>query len=89
VVVAAQDEFGNATTTFTGSIALVITPGSGTTLARLSGTTPVNAIGGLATFPDLSINLPSTLIPYRLDASSGSLTGATSSSFNITGVPLP
>jgi len=89
VVVAAQDEFGNTATAFTGSIALAITPGSGTPLAVLSGTNPVNAIGGLATFVDLSINLPSTLIPYRLDATSTALTDATSSSFNVTGLPIP
>jgi len=84
VVVTAQDAFGNTATTFTGSITLSITSGTGTPLAVLSGTNPVNAAGGVATFSNLSINLPSTVIPYQLDAASGALTRATSSPFNIT-----
>jgi len=89
VVVTAQDEFGNTADAFTGAITLSITQGTGTVLAALSGTNPVNPIGGLATFPDLSINLPSTLFPYKLDAGANGLTGATSSSFNVTGLSLP
>jgi len=89
VVVTAQDEFGNTATDFTDAITLSITPGTGTLLAALSGTNPVNAVGGVATFSDLSINLPSTVLPYRLDAGSSGLTGATSSSFSITGLSFP
>jgi len=89
VVVTAQDEFGNPTPAFIAAIALSITPGTGTVLARLDGTNPLNAVGGVATFSDLRINLPSTVVPYRLDAASGSLTGATSSAFDVTGLPLP
>jgi len=58
-------------------------------LAALSGTNPVNPVGGVASFSDLSINLPSTLLPYKLDAGANGLTGATSSLFNVTGLPLP
>jgi len=89
VVVTAQDEFGNTATAFTGAIALSIAPGTGTLLAKLSGTNPINAVGGVATFADLSINLPSTVPPYQLIAASSPLTGATSSSFNVTGLPIP
>jgi Invasin, domain 3 len=89
VVVAAQDEFGNTATAFTGAIRLSITPGTGTFSARLDGTNPTDAIGGVATFPDLRINLPSILPPYQLDAASSPLTRATSSSFGVSGAPLP
>jgi hypothetical protein len=89
VVVAAQDEFGNTATAFSGAIRMSITSGTGTFSARLDGTNPKNAVGGLATFTDLTINLASILPPYRLDAASSPLTLATSSSFNVSGPPLP
>src|SRR5207249_4479936 len=53
-------------------------PGSGT----LSGTTTVAAVAGVATFPGLSINKVGT--GYTLTANSGSLSGTTSTPFNIT-----
>jgi hypothetical protein len=51
--------------------------------ATLSGTTTVDAANAVATFTDLSINLPGT--GYQLEASSGSLTPATSSPFDVSG----
>jgi hypothetical protein len=84
VVVTTQDAFGNTATDFVGAITLSITPLTGTPLALLSGTNPVSAVGGLATFSNLSIDLLSTFPPYQLDAASGSLTPTTSSRFNIT-----
>jgi hypothetical protein len=84
VVVTAQDAFGNTATDFIGAITLGITPLTGTPLALLSGTNPVSAVGGLGTFSNLSINLPSTVPPYKLDAASSGLTSTTSSPFNIT-----
>lgn len=79
VKVQVQDANGNATTS-TASIAMAIAnnPSSGT----LSGTTPVTAANGTATFSDLSINKGGT--GYTLQATSAGLTSATSTSFNVT-----
>src|SRR5262249_58826540 len=54
VVVEVHDADGNLVSDFTGTVALtlVTNPGSGT----LSGTTSLNAVGGVATFSNLSIN---------------------------------
>lgn len=79
VTVAIQDAFGNATTsTASVTIALGANPGG----ATLSGTTTVAAVNGLATFGDLTLDKAG--IGYTLAASSGSLAGATSSTFNVT-----
>ena len=80
VTVAVQDSLGNTVMGFTGNVTVAIgtNPGSGT----LSGTTTVATVAGLATFSTLSINKAGT--GYTLRASSGTLTGATSSAFNIT-----
>jgi adhesin/invasin len=86
VVVSARDAFGNTATGFTGAVTMSITPGSGTPLARLSGTPTVNAVSGAATFVNLSIDLPSTVTPYRLNAAAagGGPAGTTSATFDIT-----
>src|SRR5205807_1856409 len=78
--VTALDGQGNTATGFTGNVtvALGANPGSGT----LSGTTTVAAVAGVATFPGLSINKVGT--GYTLTANSGSLSGTTSTPFNIT-----
>jgi hypothetical protein len=81
VTVTVQDQFGNTVTSNTSSITLAIgtnPPGNGT----LSGTLTVAAVAGVATFSTLSINKTGT--GYTLAASDGSLTVATSSTFNIT-----
>ncbi len=82
VVVTARDQFGNTDTGFTGAITLNITSGTGTPLAVLSGTNPISAIAGVATYSNLSINLVGTL--YSLDAAAIGLSGVTSGTFNIT-----
>jgi hypothetical protein len=64
------------------SLAIGTNPSTGT----LSGTTPVAAVNGLATFSNLSIDNAGT--GYTLTASSSGLTGATSSTFNITAAPV-
>ncbi len=80
VQVAVQDSFGNLVTTASNPVTIAIAnnPGGST----LSGTLMRNAVGGIATFNDLSLNRTGT--GYTLSVSSGTLTGATSSAFNIT-----
>jgi hypothetical protein len=81
VTVRVLDTFGNLVSsdnTDQVTVALGSNPGSGT----LGGTTTVTVSGGVATFSGLSINNAGT--GYTLTAASGSLTGATSASFNVT-----
>src|SRR5262249_7625700 len=80
VTVTVQDAGGNTGTASNPSITLTIStnPGGGT----LSGTVTVNAVNGIATFTNLSIDKAGT--GYRLAASSSGLTGATSNTFNVT-----
>ena len=79
VVVTIQDASGN-TVSSTANVTLAIgtNPSSGT----LSGTTTVSAVGGVATFSTLNLDNAGT--GYTLAASATGLTGATSSTFNIT-----
>jgi len=85
VQVALQDAQGNTLTTATTSITLAI--GTNPASGALAGTTTVAAVNGVATFANVSINNPG--IGYALTASATSLTGATSSSFNIsTAAPI-
>jgi len=80
VKIRAFDAFGNFATGFTGnvSVALGSNPGGGT----LSGTIPVAAVGGVATFFDLSINR--TGVGYTLTASAAGFSAPTSAAFDIT-----
>ena len=80
VQVSVEDSNGNVVANNTTSVTIAIgtNPGGGT----LSGTTTVNAVKGVATFSNLSINKAGT--GYTLAASSSGLTGQTSSAFNIT-----
>lgn len=84
---AVQDAQGNRVYSGTGSDAsIAISIQNNVNGAVLSGTTPVQAVQGLAVFSDLGISKTGT--GYRLTASSGSYTPATSNTFNITaGVP--
>src|SRR5207249_4647963 len=82
VTVQVEDANNNVVTTGTGStasvgVAILANPGGGT----LSGTTPVNAVAGVATFSNLSINKTGT--GYTLQATSTGLTSATSALFTI------
>jgi hypothetical protein len=80
VTVRELDAFGNLETGDSASpVTLVI--GANPAGGVLGGTTTVNVSGGVATFSNLSINQIGT--GYTLTAASGSLTKATSSSFNI------
>ena len=84
VVFTAEDNNGNIATAFTGPVAVAF--GTNTPGATLSGTVTVNAFAGVATFNDISLNKVG--IGYTLTAASTGLTGATSSTFNVTAGPL-
>jgi uncharacterized repeat protein (TIGR01451 family) len=79
VTVRAVDNAGTTVTSFTGNVTIAIgaNPGGGT----LSGTTTVAAVGGVATFGNLSIQRSGS--GYTLAASASGLTGATSALFNV------
>jgi len=83
VTVTAQDAHGNTVPTYSATVSLAIgvNAGGGT----LSGTTSKAAVNGVATFSDLSIDRVGN--GYTLSASSGALTGTTSTPFNITPAP--
>src|SRR6185437_6235808 len=80
VKVRAVDPLGNLVPSFTATVtvALGANPGGGT----LSGTLSVAAVGGVASFGDLSIN--KTAPGYTLTASAGGFTPVTSTAFDIT-----
>src|SRR5439155_90825 len=84
VKVAALDDAGNLVPAFTGpvTIALDANPGG----ASLAGRKIVDAVNGVATFSDLSIDKASN--GYTLRATTPGLTGATSDPFDIT-APRP
>ncbi len=76
VTVDVEDPFGNLVTTNTSSVALAVNTGP----ASLNGTTSVAAIGGVATFGNLSLDTAGT---YTLKATDGSLASATSNNFTV------
>ncbi|MBZ5723524.1 MAG: tandem-95 repeat protein [Acidobacteriia bacterium] len=80
-VVAIQDGNGNTVTTDTSSVSLAIStnPGGGTLTCTAN---PKAAVAGLAAFAGCKIDKVGT--GYRLQATDGSLTAATSNTFNIT-----
>ncbi len=84
VQVAILDAKGDTVTSANSpvTIALANNPGN----ATLAGATTVNAVNGVATFPDLSIT--SIANAYTLTATSSTLTAATSAAFNITPYPI-
>ena len=85
VQVTAQDQNNNTVTSFNGAVTMAITPGTGTLGAALSGTNPVPASLGVATFTDLSINKSGS--GYKLQASAviggNTITSAPSTTFNV------
>ena len=80
IVVQARDGAGALVSTYTGNITLAIgtNPGNST----LSGTLTVAAVGGVATFNNISLNHSGT--GYTLIASAAAVSNATSTPFNIT-----
>lgn len=83
VVVTAQDATNATLSGFTGAVTLTITAGTGTLGASLSGGTSVtvNAVNGVATFSNLSINRKGS--GYKLSATAPALAGTTSTAFAI------
>ncbi len=80
VTVEIRDALSNLVTTSTASVTVAIgtnPPGTGV----LSGTTTLNAVAGVATFSNLSINRSG--IGYTLNATSGALVGPASSAFTV------
>jgi hypothetical protein len=84
VVVNALDANNNIATAYTANVVAAIGTNAGG--GTLSGTSSVAAVAGVATFANLSIDKSGT--GYTLHATSGSLTDATSSGFNISAAAL-
>src|SRR5437773_459471 len=80
VKVRALDAFGNVAAGFTGAVGVAL--GSNPGSATLSGTTPVVAVSGVATFFDLSVDKAGT--GYTLTASASGVPSVTSTAFDVT-----
>jgi hypothetical protein len=80
VQVAIEDGLGNLVSNATDAITIAI--GNNVNSSTLSGTLTVNALGGTASFVDLSLDKAGS--GYTLTASDGNLTNATSNAFDIT-----
>ncbi|HSD32007.1 MAG TPA: hypothetical protein VLB49_08865, partial [Gemmatimonadales bacterium] len=80
VVVQAQDAFANTVTSFIGSVGIAIGTNAGG--GTLGGTTAVNAIAGVATFSNLTINKAGS--GYTLVASATGAPDVTSVGFDVT-----
>ncbi|MGH7614203.1 MAG: beta strand repeat-containing protein [Gemmatimonadales bacterium] len=81
IQVTAHDAAGNPVPTFSGTVTVAITSGTGTAGAVLSGTLTVGAASGVATFSTLSINKSGT--GYRLTATSSGVSSGNSATFVI------
>ncbi|HET9707459.1 MAG TPA: hypothetical protein VFP39_04060, partial [Gemmatimonadales bacterium] len=82
VAVSAQDALGNTDPTFTGSVTVAISGGTGKAGASLGGTLTHAAVAGVATFSGLTVDSAGTA--YTLTATGGSLSAGTSTTFDIT-----
>ncbi len=80
VTVEARDAGGARASAFTGPVTIALDAGG--TGATLAGTTTVNAVAGIATFADLSIQRAATGLTFI--ATSAGLTADTSSALTIT-----
>jgi hypothetical protein len=82
VEVRVVDEGGNPVTTFNGAVTVAIGHNGGMLVpGKLSGTTTVTAVNGVATFADLSIDQPGN--GYTLVVSAAGVAGAESAPFNV------
>lgn len=84
-ILVAQDDQGRLTPGFTGPV--TVTFGSNPGGGGLGGTRTINAVNGVATFTDLSIQAPGS--GYTLVASAAGLASATSTSFTIAAPASP
>ena len=87
VQVTAEDGSNNTVTSFSGSVTMAITSGTGTTGAafRPGATATVAAVAGVATFSTLRIDSAGT--NYTLTATASSLASVTSTAFVVTTAP--
>jgi len=82
VQVAVLDALGNEVTTFNGPVTIAIGRNGGMVMpGALYGTKTVNAVNGVATFSDLSIDQPGN--GYTLVVSAAGVVGVESTTFNI------
>jgi len=81
ITVMIEDQYGNLVTTNTSKVTLSIASGPGT----LGGTVKVNAVGGVATFSNLTISAAGS---YTLKATDGALAPATSNPFQVASAAL-
>jgi len=82
VQVTVLDDLGNPVSTFSGPVTIAIGHNGGLLVpGTLSGTKTVNAVNGVATFSDLSIDQPGN--GYTLAVSGAGVTGAESAAFDI------
>jgi len=79
--VTAFDAFDNVATTYSGTITLSLAEGTGTSGAVLSGDLAEDAVGGVATFGTLSVDLTGT--GYRLAATDAGLPPVNSDPFDV------
>ena len=85
VVVEVRDDQGNLISNATHAVTLAIDSDPSGGSATLGGTLTVNAVSGVATFNDLTIDEVNTGYSFILSATG--LTSATSTNFNITQAP--
>ena len=81
IVIQAQDDDGNLASSFNGTITLAIATDPSSGSANLAGTLTSEAVNGIATFSDVSLDIINS--GYTLIASTTGLTSAISNSFNI------
>lgn len=87
ITVEFQDGTGARVTGAEASVTISLKSGTGTAGALVTGTARVSAVTGLATFSTLSVDKSG--IGYQLVASSGRLTAATSTAFDVSaGAPV-
>ncbi len=85
VEVRVQDAQGSTVAAFSDSITVGL--GQNPAGGSLAGTMRVAAVGGVATFPDLRLDVNG--VGYRLAASAGGVPSDTSEAFSVTGGNLP
>ena len=81
VQVAAVDDASHIISSFTGLVSIAIAHDGSLANARLGGATQAVVVNGIATFSDLSIDLPG--VGYTLRANTRDLTGVTTEAFNV------